>query len=97
MMKAEYIWIDGTEPTKILRSKTKVLPAGTTELPLWSFDGSSTNQAEGHNSDCLLAPVFVCPDPLRGEESKLVLCEVQNIDGTPHHPLKPQTFLSLSF
>ena len=84
MIKAEYIWVDGGEPTKKLRSKTKVLPSGTTEFPMWSFDGSSTNQAEGHNSDCLLQPVFSCPDPIRGGEDVLVLCEVLSADGTPH-------------
>ena len=84
MIKAEYIWMDGTEPTKRLRSKTKVLPADTVDMPMWSFDGSSTNQAEGHSSDCLLKPVFVCSDPLRGENHKLVLCEVLSADGSPH-------------
>ena len=44
--KAEYIWIDGTEPTRRLRSKTKILEDGK-ELPIWGFDGSSTNQAPG--------------------------------------------------
>ncbi|MEN0062014.1 MAG: glutamine synthetase GlnII [Myxococcota bacterium] len=83
MLKAEYIWLDGTEPTPLLRSKTRVLPSESTP-PQWSFDGSSTNQAEGHASDCLLEPVFVCPDPLRGGEHRLVLCEVLNVDGTPH-------------
>ena len=46
-IKAEYIWIDGTEPTPLLRSKTKVLTQSTTDLPIWGFDGSSTNQAPG--------------------------------------------------
>jgi glutamine synthetase len=81
--KAEYIWIDGTEPTAKLRSKTKILADGA-ELPIWGFDGSSTNQAEGHASDCVLKPVFSCPDPIRGGDDVLVLCEVLNIDMTPH-------------
>ena len=81
--KAEYIWIDGTEPTARLRSKTKVLPDGA-ELSIWGFDGSSTNQAPGSNSDCVLQPVFSCPDPIRGGENKLVLCEVLLTDMTPH-------------
>ncbi|GLZ13205.1 glutamine synthetase [Actinomadura sp. NBRC 104425] len=81
--KAEYIWIDGTEPTARLRSKTKILPDGA-DLPDWGFDGSSTNQAPGKNSDCVLKPVFSCPDPLRGGDNKLVLCEVYLPDGTPH-------------
>ncbi|MEV4351129.1 glutamine synthetase [Actinoplanes sp. NPDC049596] len=81
--KAEYIWIDGTEPTAKLRSKTKIVEDGA-ELPIWGFDGSSTNQAPGDKSDCVLKPVFVTPDPIRGGDHKLVLCEVMLIDGTPH-------------
>lgn len=73
--RAEYIWIDGTEPLPYIRSKTKILPDGE-ELPIWGFDGSSTNQAPGENSDCVLNPVFVTPDPIRGGDDKLVLCEV---------------------
>ena len=90
MIKAEYIWIDGTEPTPQLRSKTKLLsgdtrlPALFDKLPVWSFDGSSTNQAEGSNSDCVLQPVRACPDPLRGGKHILVLCEVLNVDMSPH-------------
>ena len=81
--QAEYIWIDGTEPTPLLRSKTKIVEDGK-EPPIWGFDGSSTNQAEGSDSDCVLQPVFVCPDPLRGEDDKLVMCEVLLTDMTPH-------------
>ncbi len=81
--KAEYIWIDGSQPTAKLRSKTKILTAGT-EPPVWGFDGSSTNQAPGSSSDCVLSPVFVCPDPIRGDEHKLVFCEVLNPDMSPH-------------
>ncbi|MDA0364407.1 MAG: glutamine synthetase beta-grasp domain-containing protein [Chloroflexi bacterium] len=81
--RAEYIWIDGTVPTSKLRSKTKVIPAGEAP-PVWGFDGSSTNQAPGSNSDCVLNPVFVCPDPIRGGDDKLVLCEVLLTDMTPH-------------
>jgi glutamine synthetase len=81
--RAEYIWIDGTQPTSKLRSKTKVVPAGE-EPPVWGFDGSSTNQAPGSNSDCVLRPVFVCPDPIRGGDDKLVMCEVLLPDMTPH-------------
>ena len=82
-VKAEYIWIDGTEPTPLLRSKTKILPKGG-EPPIWGFDGSSTNQAEGHASDCVLQPVFTCPDPIRGGDDILVLAEVLNTDMKPH-------------
>ncbi len=82
-IRAEYIWIDGHKPTAKLRSKTKVMPEGT-EPPIWGFDGSSTEQAPGENSDCVLRPVYVVPDPIRGGDDILVMCEVLNIDMTPH-------------
>ena len=81
--KAEYIWIDGQKPTAKLRCKTKIVRDGE-QPPLWGFDGSSTEQAPGENSDCVLKPVYICPDPLRGENNKLVLCEVLLTDMTPH-------------
>ena len=34
----------------------------------WNFDGSSTNQAEGHDSDVYLRPAAVFKDPFRGGE-----------------------------
>ncbi len=85
--KAEYIWIDGNIPTAKLRSKTKVIEGevkGLSDLPEWGFDGSSTLQAEGHFSDCLLRPVSFYADPLRGGNDLLVMCEVFNADGSVH-------------
>jgi len=84
---AEYIWIDGQRPTGKLRSKTKLLSgnvASLKEIPYWRFDGSSTEQAEGHFSDLILMPVNYFPDPIRGGNNILVLCEVLNADGTAH-------------
>jgi len=81
--QAEYIWIDGTEPTRELRSKTKIVADGK-KPPVWGFDGSSTNQATGHFSDCVLNPVATFADPLRGPKDLLVMCEVLNPDMTPH-------------
>ena len=81
--RAEYIWIDGSLPTSKLRSKTKVIKSGE-EPPIWGFDGSSTNQAPGNESDCVLKPVFSCPDPLRGPEDILVMTEVLTTDMKPH-------------
>ncbi len=84
---AEYIWMDGKKPTAKLRSKTKILnhQAGSlADIPAWGFDGSSTEQAEGHFSDCKLVPAAFIPDPIRGEPNILVMCEVMNADGTPH-------------
>lgn len=81
--QAEYIWIDGTKPSALLRNKTRVIEDGK-EPVIWGFDGSSTNQAPGSNSDCVLQPVFICPDPIRGGKNILVLCEVLLTDFTPH-------------
>jgi glutamine synthetase len=81
--RAEYIWIDGQKPTAKLRSKTKIVPDGQ-EPPIWGFDGSSTEQAPGSQSDCVLRPVLVKPDPIRGGDDVLVMCEVLNVDMEPH-------------
>ena len=86
-LTAEYIWIDGNQPTSTLRSKTKVVDGpvkDVSDLPDWGFDGSSTNQAEGHFSDCLLKPVRMVLDPIRGGDNLLVMCEVFNSDGSVH-------------
>ncbi|MEM7577025.1 MAG: glutamine synthetase beta-grasp domain-containing protein [Planctomycetota bacterium] len=85
--KLEYIWLDGTSPTQELRGKTKIVKDFSGKLddcPMWSFDGSSTQQAEGGSSDCLLKPVFCCPDPGRLGDGYLVMCEVLNADGSAH-------------
>jgi len=84
--KLEYIWLDGYFPTQNMRSKTKVVDDfdGTIEAcPVWAFDGSSTMQASGDSSDCLLKPVAIFPDPQR-INGFLVMTEVMNADGTPH-------------
>ena len=86
--KLEYIWLDGYKPTQSLRSKTMVVDdfSGNLEdAKQWSFDGSSTEQASGDDSDCLLQPVAIFPDPDRfGGNGWLVMTEVLNADGTPH-------------
>jgi glutamine synthetase len=84
--KLEYIWLDGYFPTQNMRSKTKVVEDFSGKLedcPMWSFDGSSTRQAEGGSSDCILKPVAIYPDPAR-KDGYLVMTEVLNPDGTPH-------------
>ena len=86
-IKAEYIWMDGHEPTQKLRSKTKVFDGplnSINDLAIWGFDGSSTNQASGDDSDCMLKPVSYYPDPIRGGDDVLVMCEVMNADGSVH-------------
>ena len=84
MHKLEYLWLDGCTPTQI-RYKTKVVKefGKSNEAPIWGFDGSSTEQADGNNSDCVLKPVRVYPNPLE-TNSSIILCEVWNVDDTPH-------------
>lgn len=84
--KLEYIWLDGKKPTQGLRAKTKVennFSGKLEDCAMWSFDGSSTNQAEGGSSDCALKPVAIYPDPVR-KNGYLVMCEVLNADGSAH-------------
>jgi glutamine synthetase len=86
--KLEYIWLDGYTPLANLRSKTQIKDFASfpqlSELPNWGFDGSSTRQAEGRSSDCVLKPVAVFPDSTR-KNGVLVMCEVMMPDGkTPH-------------
>ena len=86
MHKLEYLWLDGCNPTQI-RSKTKIVRSFGRkggEAPVWGFDGSSTEQAEGKNSDCVLKPVRIYPHPSEQDNSSIVLCEVWNVDDTPH-------------
>ncbi len=86
-----YIWIDGALPTHKLRSKTRVMELpdkgslSINLLPEWGFDGSSTYQAAGSNSDLVLKPAVYVDDPILGTGNYLVLCEVFNPDGTPHN------------
>ena len=80
MKKLEYIWLDGGKPEQTLRSKVKVTDEDT--LPDWAFDGSSTQQAEGGSSDCVLKPVAEYKGPLSSD--RLVMCEVLSTDKTPH-------------
>ncbi len=85
-VKLEYIWLDGYKPTQSLRSKTKIekkFSGDVTELSNWSFDGSSTEQAPGGSSDCVLKPVYAVKDPQR-KNAYLVMCEVLSSDGKPH-------------
>jgi glutamine synthetase len=96
-IKAEYLWLDGAKPIPHIRSKTKILDIkeGATlqdiQTPEWGFDGSSTEQAEGNSSDCILKPVFKCWDPLRNKgvnKHIIVLNEVYMPGNVPHETNK---------
>ena len=90
MRKFEYVWRDGYKPTQSLRSKVKV----DNYADMWAFDGSSTQQATGDKSDCLLNPVAEYRTLARiraaatqtrpGLEGTYVMCEVLNADHEPH-------------
>ena len=86
-IKVEYIWMDGHQPTQKLRSKTKIIEGpvnSLSDIPDWGFDGSSTLQAAGEDSDCMLKPVCYIQDPIRGGDNLLAMCEVMNPDGSVH-------------
>tara|TARA_B100000809_G_scaffold93681_1_gene92279 strand:- start:1479 stop:2549 length:1071 start_codon:yes stop_codon:yes gene_type:complete len=90
--KFEYVWLDGYQPEPSLRSKVKI----DNNAVRWSFDGSSTQQAEGKKSDCILNPVSqyymldrIRPDATRrvsGEDmsATYVMCEVLDAENNPH-------------
>merc|ERR550514_2346954 len=75
---AEYVWLDAHN---VPRSKTKTLtarPKTVDDLPVWNFDGSSTEQAEGSNSEVLLYPRAIFDDPFRGGPHVMVMSECMN-------------------
>jgi glutamine synthetase len=87
-LKLEYIWLDGYTPVAGLRGKTKIVDGDAEsfaleDCPMWGFDGSSTKQAEGKNSDCHLKPVALFKDSTK-RNAFIVMSEVLNPDGTPH-------------
>jgi len=77
---AEYVWVDAKGET---RSKTRTLPSKKAEavenLPRWNFDGSSTGQAPGDDSEVILRPCRIFKDPFRprndGVYNILVMCD----------------------
>lgn len=81
---ATYIWKDSNNTA---RCKVKVITHkinSLDDLPIWNFDGSSTNQAKGKFSDIFLKPVRTYKDPFRGGKHILVLCECWEDQKTPH-------------
>jgi len=80
----EYVWIDGSGEG--VRSKCRTMdeePKKPGDCPIWNFDGSSTAQAEGSNSDMYLKPVAIFRDPFRCGKNKLVMCDVYKYNMEP--------------
>ena len=86
----EYVWIDAAGG---MRSKIRVTNMDMHALAVehlvqdeWSFDGSSTGQATGTDSDVIIRPVAVYANPFfqSNFQSWFVLCDCYNKDGTPH-------------
>jgi glutamine synthetase len=92
-IRLEYVWLDGYKPEPNLRSKVKIVDYESIKnvvqvgkLPVWNFDGSSTNQANTGNSDMILKPVRVYTKygfPLENS-TVYVLCEVMDSEDMPH-------------
>ena len=100
LTKLEYVWLDGNDKVG-LRSKSRNVniksdnPQAPPTIdniiehaPDWSFDGSSTSQAETKLSDLILKPVKIFPNPFAGQNPNnaafIVLCEVYDLEGNPH-------------
>lgn len=86
-MLVEYVWLDiNGNP----RSKTNVIYEKRPDkmedlnLPYWNYDGSSTGQAKGDDSEVILKPQSVFPDPFRGGDCIMVLCDTYTPDMQPH-------------
>ena len=81
----EYVWIGGNNE---LRSKTKVIDLipnlSLNQIPEWNYDGSSTNQASGEDSEIIIKPRSVFNDPFRSNRDYMVMCDTYQADGKPH-------------
>lgn len=81
---AEYVWIDADGHC---RGKTKAITGKSSitleDLPKWNYDGSSTGQAPGQDSEVVLYPAALFKDPFRGGNHVLVMCDCYTPDGEP--------------
>ncbi|CAN6287062.1 unnamed protein product [Urochloa humidicola] len=81
---AEYIWVGGSGMD--VRSKARTLSGPVddpSKLPKWNFDGSSTGQATGDDSEVILCPQAIFRDPFRKGKNILVMCDCYAPNGEP--------------
>ncbi|KAH9586738.1 Glutamine synthetase [Trypanosoma melophagium] len=98
--RVTYIWLAGKDAHHDIRSKDRTMYLTNEELakhpkellaegffPLWNFDGSSTNQAHGSDTEVILKPVnaYLCriPRPTTNVPWLLVLAECYLPSGEP--------------
>lgn len=116
LYRIEYVWIDAD---KNLRSKSRIINIIDNEkspdivnnidlIPIWNFDGSSTGQAPGINSEVYLRPVKVYNNPFIKTNvfytnqgfwggDFLVLCETINDDLETSHESNTRTILCQTY
>lgn len=99
-VRATYIWLSGADTHHDIRGKDKTLYFSAEQLALtpaeliaagvfaeWNFDGSSTNQAKGLDTEILVRPVRAFRSPLPTDVPQLprfvVLCECFLPNGKP--------------
>jgi len=81
---ADYVWIGGNME---LRSKVMVLEGNDAKLadfPEWNYDGSSTAQASGSDSEVIIKPHSVYKCPFRKGNNVIVFCDTYLPNGQPH-------------
>jgi glutamine synthetase len=80
----EYIWIGGSGIDIRSKSKTYTKEINTiNDIDEWNFDGSSAYLASPENSEIILKPEAMYPDPFRGNPHKLVLCSTYDLHRKP--------------
>jgi len=92
---AEYVWVDADggyrSKTKVIHGKKKVT---LSDLPNWNYDGSSTGQAPGEDSEVIIKPKAVYHDPFRGGNHVLVMTDMwtpTKPDGSGNEPIPSNT------
>ena len=84
-IQAEYLWIDAVGEVRSKARTIETKPGGVkvSDLPDWNYDGSSTDQAPGEDSEVLIKPRAIFKDPFRGGNNILVLTDTYTPAGEP--------------